>query len=250
MTNYVSFSLFGKDPFYCLGAIENIKLCPIIYSGWSPVVYVDNQVPSYVCKELMDGGALVIQGGDYLSRNKRAWRFAAVLISDAERVIFRDTDSRINLREKACVQKWMNSHKTLHIMRDHPYHANWIMAGMWGVDASIGREFVEKVLITAQGREVGEDQYLIARMLYKHLRKETLVHDSFFRREKWAEPFPSPRENGQFVGERINQEGKPEVSMRDMLIRYEKSRVLRFQLRAQDYRRTRTEQKLVYEESE
>jgi hypothetical protein len=244
MTNYVSFSLYGDNKFYHFGAIENVKLCRTIYPQWVPVVYVDEVVPKVVISDLINNGALVIHGSPELSRNKRTWRFAASLIEDAEKVIFRDADSRINSREKACVDSWLQSGKALHIMRDHPHHANWIMAGMFGIDAQVAGRFLEKILITAQGIDIGEDQALLARNLYRFLKGQSLVHDSFFRREKWATPFPTLREGSQFVGERIDEYGNPEESMREMLARYENSALLRFKLRAEDYRRIKTEENL------
>ena len=244
MNNYISFSLYGKKPFYNIGAIENVKLCKTIYPGWTPIVYVDREVPESISEGLKSNGALVINGSTELSQNKMAWRFAAALIDDAERVIFRDTDSRVTAREKACVDRWLESGKALHIMRDHPFHANWIMGGMWGVDAKAARPHISRILSKAQGTQVGEDQHLLAGELYRNLREETLVHDSFFRREKWAQSFPTPRDGAQFVGERIDENGIPEISMREMLISYERSKFLRFRLHAQDWRRTRTEQKL------
>jgi hypothetical protein len=248
MTNYVSFSLYGESRFYHVGAIENVKLCSTIYPDWTPIVYVDQEVPEQVLEELRQQGAIVVQGTTSISLNKRTWRFSAALISDAEKVIFRDADSRINIREKACVEKWLESGKTLHIMRDHPDHANWIMAGMWGIDAESGGRLVSTILSTilstAKGTFVGEDQHLLAQELYFVLQNQSLVHDSFFRREKWAEGFPTLRENGQFVGERIDEGGRPEKAMREVVNRYENSALLRFRLRAEDYRRIKTEQKL------
>jgi hypothetical protein len=249
MTNYISFSLYGEGSFYQVGAIANVKLCSTIYPEWTPIFYVGEEVPERVTTELMSHGALIAEGSDELSKNKKAWRFAAALIEDAERVIFRDVDSRINPRERACVDSWLKSGKPLHIMRDHPYHANWINAGMWGIEASVAKNYVSKILSIAQGTEIDEDQYLLARELYWLFRNQTFAHDSFFRREKWAEPFPTAREGGQFVGERINEEGKPETEMREMLIRYERSSLLRFQLLALDWRRTRNQQKLMAKDS-
>ena len=46
--------------------------------------------------------------------------------------VFRDTDSRINSREKHAVDAWMSSDKTFHIMRDHPFHGYYMLGGMWG----------------------------------------------------------------------------------------------------------------------
>jgi len=244
MTNYISFSLYGDNNFYCLGALENIKLCRTIYPGWVPVVYVDEVVPRHVTSELINNGAIVIHGSPELGCNKRTWRFAASLIEDAEKVIFRDADSRVSLRERACVDSWLQSGKALHVMRDHPHHANWIMAGMFGIDARVGSQYLADILKIARGIDPGEDQKLLAKILYPVLRKKSLVHDSFFRREPWSTPFPKNREGHQFVGERIDEHGNPDQAMREMLARFESSPLLRLQLLAVDYRRIKTEQNL------
>ena len=245
MTNYVSFSLYGESPIYITGAIENIKLCRTVYPDWTPIIYVDDEVPNQVIRELEANGGLVVKAGPLLSKNKTSWRFAAALIEDAERVIFRDADSRINVREQACVEAWMASGRALHIMRDHPFHSSWIMGGMWGIDAKVGSSFISKVLAKATGQTYGEDQELLASELYRHLRHKALVHDSFFMRENGPLPFPSQRQGGEFVGERTDAQGKPEKNMREILVRYEKSKMLRLKLLVRDYFRSKYEQKLL-----
>ena len=244
MVNYISFSLFGGSTLYTLGAIENIKLCSTIYPGWTPVVYVDHLVPDWVRAELQSGGAIVFQGTAELCKDKRSWRLAATLIENAELVIFRDTDSRVNHREQVCVTRWIESGNPLHIMRDHPFHSSWVMAGMWGVNASVGRPYISEILSGSRGESISEDQDLLARKVYSRIGHQSLVHDSFFRRERWALPFPTHRSEGEFVGERIDTDGKPETRMRKMVISYENNPLMQLKLETRDFLRIRFEQKL------
>ena len=44
----------------------------------------------------------------------------------------RDLDSRLNEREQAAVQEWLNSNKEFHFMRDHPQHGTTILGCGWG----------------------------------------------------------------------------------------------------------------------
>jgi hypothetical protein len=63
-------------------------------------------------------------------------RFQAAADRDAECVVFRDADSRFNVREAAAVGEWLESGCALHIMHDHAVHNDPrypILAGMWGV---------------------------------------------------------------------------------------------------------------------
>jgi len=52
MKKIISFSLWGKKPFYTQGAIENVKLQPKIYPGWTCRFYVDESVPKEIREEL------------------------------------------------------------------------------------------------------------------------------------------------------------------------------------------------------
>ena len=163
---YVSFSLFGKDKDYLEGAIRNCATANDFYPGWTPIFYVAADIEKKVTRELEKHGGRVIASDQTVSRNPRAWRFAAALLDDAEHVIFRDTDSRMSRRESDAVMQWLDSGKTLHIMRDHPHHGHPIMAGMWGINVGEKpRRLISKVLQEAIGEEKPEDQQLLGGML-------------------------------------------------------------------------------------
>ena len=50
-----------------------------------------------------------------------------------DRYVVRDTDSRLNARERFAVEEWIQSGTAVHAMRDHPKHyPNPIMGGCWG----------------------------------------------------------------------------------------------------------------------
>ena len=60
------------------------------------------------------------------------WRFFPTLDPNVDLIMSRDLDSRFTAREAAAVREWLASNKTLHAMRDHPYHGVPIMGGGWG----------------------------------------------------------------------------------------------------------------------
>ena len=62
------------------------------------------------------------------------WRFEPAGEEDVDVMISRDTDSRLNLREKFAVEEWLESDKGFHIMRDHPHHGYPVLGGMWGAN--------------------------------------------------------------------------------------------------------------------
>jgi len=52
MKKIISFSLFGDNPLYCFGAIENAKIANKIYEGWKTRFYIANDVPEIYINEL------------------------------------------------------------------------------------------------------------------------------------------------------------------------------------------------------
>lgn len=134
--NIISFSLWGKNPLYCQGAVENVEIARSVYPGWACRFYVDETVPADVIAALLDGGAQIVEM--HASQRKgpfsgSIWRFLAAADSHARYVLFRDADSRLNIREKGAVDEWIWSDKPVHLMWDNDYHVpHAMMGGMWG----------------------------------------------------------------------------------------------------------------------
>jgi hypothetical protein len=121
---YVSFSLWGNNPLYNIGAIRNSELIKTIYPDWKMVVYYDKSVPKNTIDELIKNDVNVINMDDS-DIFPSFWRFLIADKEDCEYAVFRDCDSRISVREKLAVDEWVNSNKKIHVMRDHPpieYH--------------------------------------------------------------------------------------------------------------------------------
>ena len=141
--NIISFSLWGDDPFYNVGAIRNAENALLHYEGWTCKFYIGTDVPNETIRTLqeMPNTEIVIMENEANNWPGMFWRFYAISDPDAEFVIFRDTDCRLTNREAQAVGEWTRTDKCLHIMRDHPMHTEPIMGGMWGVH---GPTFMEK----------------------------------------------------------------------------------------------------------
>lgn len=209
--NYISYSLWGDKPIYNVGAIRNSEQIKTVYPEWKMVVYYDNTVPKDTIKKLEENNVLCQDVTEYKIYGM-FWRFFASEISDAEYVCFRDCDSRLSEREYLAVQEWIQSGKSLHVMRDHPAHRIpygnnqlGILGGMWGIRSkklplmSMILDFAKNKLLT-----YGSDQTFLA-MVYRELINDRCTHDDFFEKK----PFPIERKNGRFIGERINIDEKP-----------------------------------------
>lgn len=204
---YLSFSLWGDKPIYNVGAIKNAQLWKDVYPDWQMVLYFDNTVPKSTIEELVGLGVMCIYFEDTRIHGS-FWRFFALDLLNCEYAIFRDTDSRISIRESLAVKEWIDSNKPLHVMRDHPAHRIpagndrlGILAGMWGIKNNV-LPIVDMIGKFEKSKEhnYGNDQTFL-KMVYSALENDRYTHDGFFENK----PFPIKREPGRFVGERLDE---------------------------------------------
>ena len=186
----VSFSLYGSDDFYNIGALENARLMKTIYPNWTMRVYCDSQCT--VRKELEAYGCNIYNGLKDIPQT--CWRFLAASDSKVDRIIFRDADSRINVRERAAVAAWILSNKSFHNIHDHPHHYQRIMAGMWGIKKGIIDDIY--TLIKEWTKSGGSnDQDFLFKHVWDIMKNSCLEHTT--------EMFPEHESYNGFVGEPI-----------------------------------------------
>src|SRR5262245_58221836 len=100
MRRIISFSLYGDSPLYVKGMLNNIRLAPYIYPGWDVVIYADPKADAALhTLEPWKAPAQVIQRPSPAGHEGMFWRFEAAYLPGVERAIFRDADSRLNVRE-------------------------------------------------------------------------------------------------------------------------------------------------------
>ncbi|SET49018.1 hypothetical protein [Nonomuraea wenchangensis] len=210
----ISFSLFGPDELYRVGAVENVRLCAELYPDFVCRFYVGDSIPSHVVGELAQQGAGIVRmvgaSEDWWST---FWRFHA-LRDGNEVTLFRDADSRPCERERAAVKEWLASGRQFHAMRDHPEHGMPILAGMWGARrdgaAAAARLLPEK---HAGVERWQADQLWLAHQVYPLARQSLMVHTSAespqFEPDGFDDKrdFPTPRTPGRFVGQGFNGDG-------------------------------------------
>lgn len=209
MKKIISYSLYGKKPLYTLGAIQNAKDAHIYYPGWITRFYCDQTVPQDVLHELRIAGAEIIQKKEIGDNRGMFWRFEALEDPDVERVIVRDADSRLSLREAKAVEEWVSSALPGHIMRDHPWHGMVMLGGMWGCTTACLSDIKNAIERFNAIDQKNQDQLFLAKNIYPILiKKGCIIHDSFFHYESFSKDFPLPRcPDYSFVGEIIDENG-------------------------------------------
>ena len=200
MKKVISFSLWGDNPKYTIGAIKNAELIDTIYPGWIGRFYCGKSVPIDIIEILKTYTNVEViemeENGDW---SGMFWRFYAC--EDSDVMISRDTDSRLNLREKNAVDEWLNSDKDFHIMRDHPYHNALILGGMWGVRNGILKNIVDLIKNYNKGDFWQVDQNFLREQIYPIVVNTSFVHDSYHNINSWSKNFSIERIDQEFVGD-------------------------------------------------
>lgn len=200
MTNKsIAFSLWGDNPKYNVGAIKNAQLALTIYPDWTCVFFISSHsVPEQTKIELEKFSNVIVRAmNDSDSWANLFWRFQTCFDPQFDVCIFRDTDSRLNMREKYAVDYWLKQNKTIHIMRDHPHHGYPILGGMWGYRKN-DQYNIKELLTTYVARDkYGTDYEFLGNILYPLIKEDKIVHDEFFDKK----PFPTMRQGTEFVGD-------------------------------------------------
>jgi len=207
--NIISMSLYGTDPMYLNGAITNARLTPEVFPGWTMRVYYDRH--DIDPAPLIELGCEVVARPHSRRHSGMFWRFLAAWDDDVERVIMRDSDSRLNVREAAAVLAWEESGLDAHCMMDHPNHKHLpISGGMWGILGGVLPQSVKDdvELFGTQRQQRVTDM----RWLRDHV--QPLIEGSLLRHSsvetKWPhEPWPDAPPYDGFVGQQHRADGSP-----------------------------------------
>jgi len=224
--NVICFSLWGDNPFYTVGALKNIPLAEKYFNGWTCRFYIGPSTPKDVVNQIeMEDNTEVILMTEDEGWDGMYWRFYAMNDPDVDIMISRDVDCRLSNRDSHAVNEWLQSGKTLHIMRDHPMHSEPIMGGMWGCKTKRMFELIIETIYdpfpdlpkpkhiidcvkdwtnmerirTEQGlwnclkeeqyNNHGIDQKFLRNVVYKPAWKDAWIHDSFPMYNGWSGRF-------------------------------------------------------------
>jgi hypothetical protein len=202
MQKLISFSLFGDKDKYTTGIQKNIELAKEFYPDWNVIIYY-KQMSDKLFDNLNDRVILKQVTNPYLCGTM--WRFLAHDEPNTSRFIIRDADSRISQREVDAVNEWINSQKTLHIMRDHPHHGHMIMGGMWGMvcqpDFNMEQACTQYMSNKDPNHWSMTDMDFLRDVIYPKYSSSSKIHATYAKFESWAEDFPTLLVDKKFVGE-------------------------------------------------
>ncbi len=200
----ISFALYGYNPIYRIGALENLRLAKQIYPGWTCRFYLSQEIPESIAQDLTAEGGQVIRRVRKHEADGMFWRFEPVSEPRVEVVIFRDIDARLSMREKYAVDEWLASDYDFHIMRDHPESDTPILGCGWGARRSALQFISQKIAALPMFKLCirSDDERFLAREIYPVARENALIHSEcvLYLGEK-SRPFPTLLKNPQdYVG--------------------------------------------------
>lgn len=218
--NYISYSLFGSNPKYLVGALRNAEQAPIFYPDFRTIFYCGRGVPDDVIAGLRERGAAIEFRTPRWPSIPLIERHAVVERPDADVVLVRDADSRFSDRESRAVEAWLQSDSLFHCMRDFPFHTNPIMGGMWGIRKPLTLEITTSFKRWASDKHFprwfGVDQQFLAEVVWPQVAHTAMQHDSFQIFSNGLDFPTTPVADGSFVGEIWDEHDKPTQSDRDV----------------------------------
>jgi hypothetical protein len=177
--NIISFSIFGNKEIYLCGAVENSKIAKEIYPEFKARFYADSNVNKNILKDLIKRNCEVVLKVSHSKWDGLFWRFEPIYDKNVRIWISRDCDSRLNEREAEAVTDWLNSNKTIHVMRDAVNHSYPIMAGMFGVNNSKINRITKLRYFASNKKSTSResDQEFLAKTFWKWYKNDALIHD-------------------------------------------------------------------------
>ena len=201
----ISFSLWGSNPKYVIGAIRNAELAELVYPGWICRFYVDFQtIPSTEVQFLSakTNVQILSMPGDMDGWKGMFARFLEVSDFENEVTIVRDCDSRLSQREADAVNEWLESPRLIHVMRDHPHHTAPILGGMWGAKQHAIPNMKELIAQWNKEDRWQTDQEFLRDVIWPQHYHKAMAHDDWNRFSGAVDSrfFPTPRDDNDFVG--------------------------------------------------
>jgi hypothetical protein len=142
--------------------------------------YVGVSVPSWLPSSLaLFSHVKVVIVNAPEDHTAKLWRFRAFSSPDAEVVLVRDVDSRLNARDAASTNEFLSSGLDFHITLDHVGHTNFLItACCFAGRAHLLRDMTDRLRAFRGGNYHWNDQDFLALHVYPHVARSILVHSS------------------------------------------------------------------------
>jgi hypothetical protein len=201
--NIIAYSLYGKNSYYYECAIASACAALAIFPEWQCRFYCSADVPKSLLDSLIRLRAQVATSGSIKSDDSRGmfWRFLALDDQNVDFVMVRDVDSPFTVRERLAVEEWLASGFPFHVIRDHRYHMEPIMGGLWGGRTRVLpplTPMISNFLSTYRAKY--SDQHFLRQHIWPRIRDITLAHDRYYTLRNSRRPPEHPTQDLNHIG--------------------------------------------------
>lgn len=188
MHKIISFSLWGKNKRYSIGAIKNAELAEELFAEWKLKIFFSGVNPE-ILKKLKKFNNVEMIDCSNKTISPYFWRFFPFFDSEDNITLSRDCDSRLSEREKKCVDIWENNQQSCMIIRDHIRHYDFpILAGMWGYKGKLSGDIYKMMLKYSQYDFYTNDQIFLRDIIFPVVKEDTkyfgIIEDNNFLSER------------------------------------------------------------------
>lgn len=191
----ISFSLYGDNPKYCQGMIQNAILAKYVFPLFQVRVYFNDTVPAEILQHLQALDCQLVDMTDHpLASARMFWRLLPMEDPGVNIFLARDADSRLSLRDRKLFDLWHSQHPSgFYTIHDHPYHVQLISGGLFGGYSRPLLGALEQVKTFPSVSNYGDDEAFLGEIVYPLIRDE--LTDFRF------DATPVPFDNYQYLGE-------------------------------------------------
>ena len=162
-----SFCIYGTERNYYEGLLQNIQIIREHFPEFEIYVYKGICDPEWKFE-----GVTIIETEKDGAINM-LYRYLPLTFADVG--FIRDADSRVTERDRWCIAEFLKSDKLYHIIRDHFYHSEAIMGGIFG-----WKKPIEIDLKLSNVIGYSEDMAYLNKHLFPKIKKDSLVHTNIW----------------------------------------------------------------------
>ena len=208
MKKVISYSLWGRNKIYTIGALKNLKLAKKVFPDWICRFYIDSSVPNNILNKMRVYKNCEIVNVENILKKKKPlininkvlhqqkskkvegwygmlWRILVMVDPEVSYFLLRDCDSRLNWREKGCIDNFIkNENKYDYFAMQEKEEYGRTMVGLFGGKANRIPEF-KKLLNnilkdTDANNSYGCDEEFCRLNIYSKIGKRKLLRFSYY----------------------------------------------------------------------
>jgi hypothetical protein len=204
MVYVFSFTIYGNDKKYTHGLLENLRLIQQSYPSWQVWIYYGSDVEGSMLSRYRSYSNAVLYPVTDTGAISKCYRYFPIDDLSVDVCIIRDADSRVNERDRRCIDAFLQSERLFHIIRDHPNHYHKIMAGMWGIKKGALNESIYDIFIEWKKHNVFDfwsDTRFLVDCIYPKVYSNALIHSDILHFHDGEIPIPHQRDGNHFIGQ-------------------------------------------------